>query len=247
MLLKDKVAVITGAASGFGKETCNLFAAEGAKIAAVDYSEEGAITAEDIINKNGEAIFVRADVSKEEDVKNYIDEALSKFDKIDIVFNNAGIFVPGKADELSIEDWDKVMDINLKGVFLGCKYAIPHLKDNGGVIINTASAAGLIGFPDSISYAASKGGVVSLTRSVAVDYVNDNIRANCICPGTGRTRMTEEVLQNEQMKEMFLNPIPMKRFAQPIDIANAALFLASDLSSYLTGVALPVDGGWTMA
>lgn len=249
MLLKDKVAIVTGAGSGFGRETSLLFAREGAKIVAVDYnSESGQKTVDDIKAGNGEAIFVKADVSKEEDVKRFVDEAIKAFGKLDIIFNNAGIYIPGNAEALASEDWDKVININLKGVFLGCKYAIPYLKKNGGgVIINTASAAGLIGFPDAVAYAASKGGVLSLTKAVAVDHAKDNIRANCICPGTGETGMTKEVLENKELREMFLAPIPLKRFAQPIDVAHAALFLASDMSSYITGVALPVDGGWTMA
>ncbi len=248
MLLEDKVAVITGAASGFGRESCLLFAQEGAKIVAADNNDAGHEVAKEIIAAGGDAVFVLTDVSKEDQVKNLMDEAISAYGKIDIIFNNAGIYLYGKADELSLEDWKKVIDINLTGVFLGCKYGIPHLKNNqGGVIINTASAAGLIGFPDSVSYAASKGGVVSLTKNIAVDYAKDNIRANCICPGTGKTRMTEEVLKTEKNYQAFLDPIPLKRFAEPNDVAQAALFLASDMSAYITGCALPVDGGWTTA
>lgn len=247
MMLKDKVAVITGAASGFGRETSLLFAKEGALILAVDYNTAGENTVEEIKKSGGEAIFVKADASSEKDVKNFVEKAVQSFSKIDILFNNAGIYIPGKADELAVTDWDRVININLKSVYLGCKYAVPHMKFNGGVIINTASAAGIIGFPDAVSYAASKGGVVSLTKALAVDYAQHNIRVNCICPGTGETGMTKEVLENKQLREMFLAPIPLKRFAQTADIANAALFLASDMSSYLTGVALPVDGGWTVA
>ncbi len=248
MLLQDKVAVITGAASGFGRETCILFAQHGAKVVAADYDEAGHELAKEIIAAGGDAEFILTDVAQEDQVKNLIDEAVSSYGKIDIVFNNAGIYIDGKAGELSIEDWTKVLAVNLTGVFLGCKYAIPRLIENkGGVIINTASAAGLIGFPNSASYAASKGGVISLTKNIAVDYAAQNIRANCICPGTGKTRMTKEVLQDEKAYQMFLEPIPLKRFAQPSDIANAALFLASDLSVYITGAALPVDGGWTTA
>ncbi|KNF07600.1 bacilysin biosynthesis oxidoreductase BacC [Gottschalkia purinilytica] len=246
MFLKDKVVIITGAASGFGKETSFLLAKEGANIVAVDYSESGKEIVEKIKEDGGNAIFVKADVSKEDDVKDFINKTIQTFGKIDVLFNNAGIYIPGKADELSTTDWDKVIDINLKSIYLGSKYVFPHMKENGGVILNTASAAGIIGFPDAVSYAASKGGVVSLTKAMAVDYAQYNIRVNCICPGTGETGMTKEVLENEELRQMFAEPIPLKRFAQPIDIANAALFLASDLSSYLTGVVLPVDGGWTV-
>ncbi len=249
MLLKDKVAVVTGAASGFGRDTCLLFAQEGAKVVAVDYDAEGAEkTAQQIKETNGDAISLKADVSSNKDVANMIETAVQTYGKIDILFNNAGIYIPGKAHEAAENDWDQVININLKGVYLGSKHAIPHmLKNGGGVIINTASAGGIIGFPDAAAYAASKGGVVSLTKAMAVDYAKENIRVNCICPGTGETGLTKEVLENKQLKEMFLAPIPMGKFAQPQDVAKAALFLASDLSSYITGVALPVDGGWTVA
>lgn len=247
MMMKDKVAVITGAASGFGKETCLLFAKEGAKIVAIGHSDSGEGTAEEINRNGGQAIFVKADVSSDEDVKNFIEKAIKAFGKIDILFNNAGIYIPGKADELAESDWDKVINTNLKSIYLGSKYAVSHMKANGGVIINTASAAGIIGFPDAVAYAASKGGVVSLTKAMALDYAQHNIRVNCICPGTAETGMTKEVLENKQLREMFLAPIPLKRFGKTSDIANAALYLASDLSAYLTGVVLPVDGGWTVA
>ncbi|WP_018962889.1 SDR family NAD(P)-dependent oxidoreductase [Coprothermobacter platensis] len=249
MLLEGKVAIVTGGGSGFGRATSLLFAKEGAKVVVVDYNEEGARqTAEDIKNAGGQAIYVKADVSKEEDVKHFVDEAVKAFGKLDIIFNNAGIYVPGNAEEQKTEDWDRIINVNLRGVFFGCKYAIPEMKKNGGgVIINTASAAALIGFPEAIAYAASKGGVVSLTRAVAVDFAKAGIRANCICPGTSETAITKDVLANEQLRNMFLAPIPMGRFGQPDDIAKAALFLASDLSAYITGATIPVDGGWTMA
>ena len=246
MLLKDKVVIITGTSSGFGKETASLFVKEGAKIVAVSRGAAGKKLVDEINAAGGDAIFVKGDVSVEQDIINVVDKAIERYGKIDVLFNNAGVYIPGKADELASEDWDKVIDINLKGVYLGCKYAVPHMKKNGGgVILNTASAAGIIGFPDAVAYAASKGGVVYLTKAMAVDYAKDNIRVNCICPGTGETNMTKEIVENEELSKMFLAPIPLGRFGQPQDIANAALFLASDMSSYITGVALPVDGGWT--
>ena len=210
MLLKDKVAIITGSASGFGKETALLFAKEGAKLVLVDYNPSGEEVAEEINNSGGQAIFVKADVSCDKDVEKFINLAVETFYKVDILFNNAGIYIPGKAHELDVNDWDRVVDINLKSVYLGSKYAVPHMKENGGVIINTASAAGIIGFPDAVSYAASKGGVVSLTKAMAVDYAQYNIRVNCICPGTGATGMTKEILEDKQLSEMFLAPIPLK-------------------------------------
>lgn len=203
MLLKDKVAIITASASGFGRETALLFAKEGAKVIAVDYNTLGEKVAEEINRNGGESIFIKADVSCEKDVENFVNKTMQTFGKIDILFNNAGIYIPGKADELAVEDWDRVIDINLKSVYLGSKYAVPHMKEKGGVIINTASAAGIIGFPDAVSYAASKGGVVSLTKAMAVDYAQYNIRVNCICPGTGETGMTKEILEDKSLLKCF--------------------------------------------
>lgn len=248
MLLKDKVVIITGASSGFGKETALLFSKEGAKIVAVSRGTAGEKLVDEIKTAGGDAIFVKGDVSVEQDVINVVDNAIENYGRIDVLFNNAGVYIPGKCHELASEDWDKVINVNLKGIYLGCKYAVPHMKKiGGGVIINTASAAGIIGFPDAVAYAASKGGVVSLTKAMAVDYAKDNIRVNCISPGTSATNMTQEVVENEELSKMFLAPIPLGRFGQPQDVANAALFFASNMSSYITGVVLPVDGGWTTA
>lgn len=248
MLLKNKVAVVTGAASGFGKATSLLFAKEGAKVVVVDYNETGAQSvAQEIKDLGGEAIAAKADVSLSEDVQRFVKLAVDTYGQIDILYNNAGVFLPGKVDETSEDDWDRIVNINLKSVFLASKYAMPYLKQTKGNIISTASAGGIIGFPQAAAYGATKGGVVSLTKAMAVDYAAEGIRVNCICPGTGETGLTKEVLENPEMKEGFLAPIPMKRFAQPEDVAHAALYLASAGAGYLTGVALPVDGGWTVA
>lgn len=248
MKLQDKVAIITGAGSGFGKETSKLFAREGAKIICVDLNIETAKeTAEEIAAAGGNAIALQADVSNEEDVANFIKKAIDEYGKIDILFNNAGIFVPGNVEEASFEDFKKSMSVNIDAVFLSTKYAMPHLKKTKGNIINTASAGGIIGFGGAIGYATSKGAVISFTRAVAVDFAQDGVRCNAIAPGTGVTGMTEELLENSSIAEAFLAPIPLKRFGQVNDVANAALFLASDDASYITGHALPVDGGWTMS
>ncbi|GKQ42348.1 short-chain dehydrogenase [Companilactobacillus sp. RD055328] len=248
MHLQNKVAIITGAASGFGEATSKLFAKQGAKIVAVDFDFEKVQKVVDEINNNGgEAIATKADVSNAQDVKAFVDLAIKEYNQLDIIYNNAGIFIPGTAEEITEDQWDKVINVDLKSVFLGTKYALPHLKKTKGVIINTASAGGIIGFPQAVAYGAAKGGVISLTKATAVDYAADGIRANAICPGTGETGLTKEVLADENMQAGFLQPIPMKKFAQPDDIAKAALYLASDLSSYVTGTALPVDGGWTMS
>lgn len=248
MLLENKVAVVTGAGSGFGKATSLLFAQEGASVVVVDINAEAAkATVSEIEAAGGRAVAVGADVSDPGAVKSFIDKAVNTYGQLDILFNNAGVFVPGNVEETSIEDWDRVTNVNLKSVFLGMKFAMPHLKNTKGTIISTASAGGIIGFPDAVSYGATKGGVVSLTRAAAVDYAGDGIRVNAICPGTGETGMTKAILEDPTLKDAFLAPIPMHRLGQPDDVAKAALFLASDLSSYISGHALPVDGGWTMS
>ncbi|KMY23105.1 NAD(P)-dependent dehydrogenase, short-chain alcohol dehydrogenase family [Actinobaculum suis] len=248
MLLAGKVAIITGAGSGFGKSTALLFAQEGAKIAAVDLNLQAAQeVATQITQAGGEAIALQANVAEAEQVQNFVEETARTFGKIDILFNNAGTYVYGNAEQTDLEGWHTALEVNLSSVFYGVKYALPYLQETRGNIISTASAAGIIGFPAAVSYAASKGGVISLTRAVAVDYAAVGVRANCIAPGTGETGMTHDLLQDSSVKQGFLAPIPLQRLGQPEDVAQAALFLASDKASYLTGVVLPVDGGWTMS
>lgn len=248
MQLEHKVAIITGGASGFGEATAKLFAKEGAKVAVVDYHLEAA---KEVVNaieeEGGEAIAIDADVSQEAQIKAFIQQTVDTFGQIDVLFNNAGIFQPGNVEECSVEAWDESFAVNVKAIFLASKYAIPYLKKTHGNIINTASAGGLIGFPDAVAYAASKGAVISLTRALAVDYAEAGIRANAIAPGTGVTGMTSAILEDPKMREGFLAPIPMKDFGRPEDIAYAALYLASEHARYVTGVTLPVDGGWTMS
>lgn len=248
MLLENKVAIITGAGSGFGRATAELYAKEGAKIVAVDFNEETVQeTVTSIQDNGGEAVAVKADVSMDEDVKNFIQTAVDTYGKIDILFNNAGIYAPGTVEETDIDDWNHSLDVNITALFLAGKYAMPYLKESKGNIINTASAGGIIGFPNAISYATTKGAVISFTRAMAVDYAEAGVRINAICPGTGETGMTKDLLEIDEIYEGFISPIPMKRLGKPNDIANAALFLGSDQASYITGHALPVDGGWTMS
>ncbi|WP_373757937.1 SDR family NAD(P)-dependent oxidoreductase [Jeotgalibaca porci] len=248
MLLNDKVAIITGAGSGFGRATAELYAKEGAKVVVVDYNEETAQeTVSRIEEKGGSAVAVKADVSKEEDVKNFIQKAMDNFGKIDILFNNAGIYAPGTVEETTMDDWNRSINVNVTALFLASKYAIPYLKETKGNIINTASAGGIIGFPGAISYATTKGAVISFTRAMAVDYAEAGIRVNAISPGTGVTGMTKDLLDNEDIYNAFISPIPMNRLGEANDVAHAALFLGSDQASYITGHALPVDGGWTMS
>jgi len=250
MKLKDRVAVITGAGAGIGRATALLFAEEGAKVVVddivVDVGEE---TAKLIREKGGEAVFVEADVSKTQDVERMIQTAIDTYGRLDILHNNAGI----EGERRSIrkyheEEWDRVMGINLKGVFLGSKYAIPHmLNQGGGVIVNTASVAGLVGMTHVPAYCASKGGVVLLTKSMALEYAKKNIRVNCICPGGVLTPLFERSVGTAtELADKIRKQWPIGRWAKPEEIAQAALFLASDQSSYMTGAALVIDGGWTV-
>ena len=248
MLLENKVAIITGGASGFGLATAHLFGQEGAKVVIIDINEENLAKAQKDLEAEGiNVLAFQADVSQEKEVEKFINETIEHFGRLDILFNNAGIYHYGNVELLSTADWHQSVGVNLDAIFYASKYAMPYLKETEGTIINTASAGGIIGFPDAIAYAATKGAVISMTRALAVDYAKDKVRANAICPGTGVTGMTSELLEDENIAAGFLAPIPLKRFGQPEDVAYAALFLASDQSSYITGHALPVDGGWTMS
>ena len=252
MRLKDKVALITGSGSGIGRESALLFAREGAKVLVVDLKEELAKkTVEEIKKANGEASFFRADVSNANEVQAMIQHAEDTLGELNVLFNNAGIFPDKDGSVLDTEEdvWDLVMQVNLKGVFLGCKYGIPALqRAGGGSIINTASFVALMGAATSqIAYTASKGGVLAMTREIAVEFARQNIRANALCPGPVETPLLQELLSDPEKRRRRLVHIPSGRFAQATDIAQAALFLASDESSYINGTAFSVDGGITAA
>ena len=214
-----------------------------------DYHVEGGEeTVQQIKENGGEAIFVEADISQAADAQKMVKAAIDKYGRLDILYNNAGIEGPlAPTEKLSEVDWGKVLSVNLKGVFLGSKYAIPEmLKQGGCVIINTASVAGLVGIIDQPAYSASKGGVVLFTKAMALDYARKNIRVNCICPGVVRTPMFERRISIQPKAEkLFCESQPMGRGARPEEIAEAALYLASDQSSFVTGTALAVDGGST--
>ena len=244
--LKDKVATITGGGSGIGRATCLLFAREGAKVVVADYIAEGGNeTVRQISAAGGQAVFVQADVSKSADVQNLIGAAVRNYGRVDILFNNAGIEGPSaKLANLKEEDWDRVIAIDLTSVYLGMKYVIPEMiKQGGGVILSTASVAGLVGFQGSGAYAAAKAGVINLTRLAALEYADKNIRVNCICPGVIETPMVERVMGGRP-RERIVRSEPIGRLGRPEDIANAALFLASDESSFATGAPFIIDGGY---
>jgi NAD(P)-dependent dehydrogenase (short-subunit alcohol dehydrogenase family) len=248
MRLKDKVALITGAGSGIGLQTVLLFAKEGASIVAVDVNEQAA---QDAAKKVKHAIAVKADVSKAADCERMVAAAEKQFGKLNVMFNNAGIMHGKDDDAMSTpeEIWDLTLDINAKGVFLGCKFGIPALqRAGGGSIINTASFVARMGAATpQVAYTASKGAVLAMTRELAVIHARQNIRVNALCPGPLKTELLMAFLNTEAKKQRRLVHIPMGRFGEAEEIAKAALFLASDDSSYVTGTDFLVDGGITAA
>jgi len=252
--LEGKVAVITGAGSGIGLETSILFVKEGCKVVCADVNEKaGKEVAEKIAKEFGsdKAIFVKADVSKESDVSNLVAVAEKEFGKLNIIFNNAGIMHPKDDDAINTEEsvWDLTMDINVKGVWYGCKHAIPAMRRAGsGSIINTASFVALLGAATpQLAYTASKGAVLAMSRELAVVHARENIRVNALCPGPLRTPLLMDFLNTEEKKQRRLVHVPMGRFGEAREMAKAALFLASDDSSYITGTDFVVDGGITAA
>jgi NAD(P)-dependent dehydrogenase (short-subunit alcohol dehydrogenase family) len=252
MRLQDKVALITGAGSGIGRESALLFAREGARIVVVDVNDgAGEAVAAEIRETGGAAVYTHADVSKSADAEGMIRVAEASFGRLDVLFNNAGISHAQDDDAVATEEavWDLTMNINLKGVFLGCKHGIPALRRaGGGSIINTASFVALLGAATpQLAYTASKGGVLALTRELAVIHARENIRVNALCPGPLRTELLMKYLDTEEKRQRRLVHIPMGRFGEAREIAQAALFLASDESSFTTGATFLVDGGITAA
>jgi len=247
--LRGEVALITGGASGIGRATALLFALEGAAIAIIDLQETaGRAVANEIVRSGGRSIFLRVDVTSNADCRQAVQRTLSEFGGLHVLFNNAGIIRRASVVELEEEDWDRVMNVNVKSMFLMSKHAIPVMaRAGGGVIINTASGWGLAGGPRAAAYCASKGAVVQLTRAMAIDHAPENIRVNCICPGDTDTPMLRnEAQQLGVPSEQFLTEAarrPLRRIGRPEDVAHAALYLASDASAFVTGTALVVDGG----
>lgn len=252
MRLKGKVALITGAGSGIGKESAILFAAEGAKVVVVDLNEDaGNAVVSSIKASGGEAVFQKADVSKSADAQAMVQAAEDNFGALHVIFNNAGISHARDDDAITTEEevWDLTFAINVKGVFFGCKYAIPAiLRSGGGSIINTASFVALLGAATpQLAYTSSKGAVLSMTRELAAIHARQGIRVNALCPGPLRTELLMKYLDTEEKRQRRLVHVPMGRFGEALEIAKAALWLASDDSSFTTGATFLVDGGITSA
>jgi len=250
--LSNKVAIITGGAEGIGRESCLSFAKQGAKVVVVDLNEaKGKETAALIKSSGGEATFVHADISKAADCERMVKIAEKTYGIVNVLFNNAGVMLSADDDAVNTteEIWDRTMNVNLKGVFFGCKYGIPALqRAGGGSVINTASFVAILGAATpQLAYTASKGGVLAMTRELAVIHARQNIRVNAICPGPLRTDLLDKFLDTEEKRQRRLVHIPMGRFGQASEIAQGALFLASDESSFVTGSSFMVDGGITAA
>lgn len=250
MKLKGKVALITGGSEGMGYATAELFLKEGAKVVISGRSKEKGDKALKKLRKLGSVKFVRGDVAKEADAKRMVDETVLAFGRIDIVFNNAGVYLDRLAEDTSEEEWNRVLDTNLKGTFLVSKHAIPHMKKQGsGSIVNNSSDAGIIGNRSCPAYCASKGGVTVMTKAMALDYAREGIRVNCVNPAIFDTPMLAREVDAAPDREAYLqicrDTQPLGRIGRPEEVAKAVLFLASDESSFVTGAALSVDGGST--
>jgi NAD(P)-dependent dehydrogenase (short-subunit alcohol dehydrogenase family) len=248
MKLLNHVALITGGNRGIGLATAKLFVAEGARVAIVGRDENAGRAAVATLR---DAIFIPADVTRADDCERTVHETVRAFGRLDILFNNAGIILRNRSVEATSEaEWDATMNTNVKSVYLMSRAALPHLRAaGGGAIVNTASYVGLVGFPGLAAYAASKGAVVNLTRAMALDHAKENLRVNCICPGSVETDMIHHAWKLygdvDQAARVWAAKHPMNRIASPEEIARVVLFLASDDSSFITGAAIPIDGGIT--
>jgi NAD(P)-dependent dehydrogenase (short-subunit alcohol dehydrogenase family) len=249
--LENKCALITGGASGIGLATVRLFAEEGAAVVIADINiEQGKQVEHEVQQAGGKAVFVPCDVTRTEDCQRAVKTAVEQFGRLDILFNNAGMIRRADVIGTTEDEWDRVMDVNVKSIFLMSKYAVPVMaKQGSGVIVNTGSGWGIKGGRNAVSYCASKGAVVNMTRAMAIDHGPQNIRVNCICPGDTDTPMLRnEATQIGQSEAQFMaeaSERPLNRYAQPIEIAQAVLYLVSDAASFVTGAVLAVDGGGT--
>jgi len=251
MRLKNKIAIVTGSGSGIGQSSAVLFAKEGAKVVVADINKEGGNETIELINKEGgKGLFVQTDITKEESIINLIDTTVKEFGGLNILFNNAGIDLSYTIADTDENIWNTTMNINLRAVYLACKYAVPHMLKKGGAILNTASVLAHTSSHKQAAYTASKSGVVGMTRQIAFDYAEHNIRANTICPGDTMTPMSKKFFGEQEDPEaamqVFFKRIPLGRFAEPIEQAYTALFLVSDEASYVTGQSIIVDGGFSI-
>lgn len=244
-IMNGKVAIVTGAGSGMGREEAILLAKEGATVVLTDINEAAVqAVAKEITTNGGEATAFAHNVASEEEWIKVVDGTIEKYSKIDVLVNNAGISLAVNLLETTMDQWNRVMNINVTSVFLGMKYVIPHMKDiNGGSVVNISSIAGLTGSSGAGAYTASKGAVRMLSKAAAVDYGKFNIRVNSVHPGFIETPMSQDMVNNEKMLAWFLSQTALPRVGKASEVADAVLFLASDASSYITGVELPVDGG----
>jgi NAD(P)-dependent dehydrogenase (short-subunit alcohol dehydrogenase family) len=247
--LSNKIILVTGGSTGIGRATTKILAAEGARVIVADVQDaEGANTVASVIEAGGKAEYHHVDVGDYDQVHGLIAAVVAQHGRLDGAFNNAGIEGPtAKILDVPMSEWERVMRVNLTGVFICMKCQIEQMvkQDFGGSIVSTASVAGLIGIPGAASYNASKHGVVGLTKTVALEYASRNIRVNAVCPGFIETPMLERVTDaSVKIREQLINAVPMRRVAQASEIGDSVAWLMSDKSSYVTGVALPVDGGW---
>jgi len=252
MKLSQKVAIVTGGGSGIGQATAQLFAEEGATVVVVDWHKDtGEATAQAIRASGWKAEFCYADVSKAKDVEAMVSATVDRHGRLDVLFNNAAVQIVSKLVETTEDAWDRMHSVNLKGVFLCCKYAIPSIiRSGGGSIINMASILGFVGDPDLAAYCAAKGGVIALTRATALTYGPEGIRVNCICPGDVETPFLKDYLEKDPDPQRLRNEVSSKyalrRVAAPKEVAKVAVFLAAEDSSFITGATLVVDGGLTI-
>jgi len=245
MKLENKIAIVTGGASGIGEASVRLFAEEGAKVVIADFSERGKDLSDELNAKGHDTLFIKTDVTNEEDVKHMVSETVSHYGKLDILYANAGVADDAPAHELTYEKWKRTIDINLSGVFLSDKYAIEQFlkQGNGGVIVNAGSIHSHVSLPNPTAYSAAKGGVKLLTQNLCTAYAKEGIRVNAVCPGYIDTPLLSKV--DPKTKEYLANLHPQGRLGKPEEIAKAVLFLASDDSSFVNGTSLLVDGGYT--
>lgn len=252
MSFQGKVVIITGAGVGIGRAAAVLFARNGAKVVVNSVtSANGEETLRLVKAEGAEGIYVRADVSKQEDVDRIVEETIQAFGRVDILVNNAGVVLPGRVDNTTMEAYDQTMDVNVRGIFMLCQRVVPYmLKQGGGCVVNTASIAATKGLKDRVVYAASKGAVVAMTRAMAMDYIRDNIRFNCVSPGTTYSPSLERRIQAfddpEQARADFIARQPMGRLGDPMEMAEGILFACRDDVSFMTGINLQIDGGMSI-